>query len=188
MRDARLVYISGVTLSLYSLAGLDRLAEALGAARSAGALVAMDGNYRPRGWGGDAARARATMERFWRLASIALPTFDDEAALWGDRDAAETVRRLSRLGLGEIVLKRGADSAVVRASDGSLHNVPVPTPIVPLDTTAAGDSFNAAYLAARLAGRPPDGAALLGHRLAGIVIVHRGAIVPAEVTAAALRM
>jgi 2-dehydro-3-deoxygluconokinase len=184
---ARLVYISGITLSLYSPSGLDRFAEAIGAARSQGALIAMDGNYRPRGWGGDVARARATMDRFWRLASIALPTFDDEAALWGDRDAGETVRRLTGLGLSEIAVKRGADGAVVWASDGSLREVPVPAPIKPLDTTAAGDSFNAAYLAARLAGRPPDGAAVAGHRLAGVVIAHRGAIVPSQATASALR-
>jgi 2-dehydro-3-deoxygluconokinase len=185
---ARLVYISGITLSLYSPGGLDRLADALAAARSGGALVAMDSNYRPRGWAGDAARARATMERFWRLASLALPTFDDESALWGDREPRETVRRLAGLGPGEIAVKCDQEGAVIWSGESSPREVPVPARITPVDTTGAGDSFNAAYLAARLAGRSTDNAALAGHRLAGIVIGYRGAIVPAEVTAAALRL
>lgn len=187
MTEARLVYLSGITLSLYSPDGLDRLAEALRTARRRGAIIAMDGNFRPRGWGGDAARARSTMERFWRLASVALPTSDDEAALWGDHDPGETVQRLARFDVGEIALKRGAEGAVIWTRDGGSGNVPVPVPVTPVDTTAAGDSFNAAYLAARLAGRAPAEAAHAGHRLAGIVIAHRGAIVSATATAFALK-
>jgi 2-dehydro-3-deoxygluconokinase len=47
-----------------------------------------------------------------------------------------------------------------------------------VDTTAAGDSFAAAYLAARLAGAEPTAAARAGHRLAGAVVGHPGAIIP----------
>ena len=187
MAASRLVYLSGITLSLYSESGLDRLAEALVAARASGAVVAMDGNYRPRGWGGDAARARATMERFWRLATVALPTLDDETALWGDRSPQETARRLAHLGVGEIAVKRGAEGATLfRATEPATVDVPIPAAVTPVDTTAAGDSFNAAYLAARLAGLPMDQAALAGHRLAGVVVAHRGAIAPRSATAAAL--
>ena len=49
-----------------------------------------------------------------------------------------------------------------------------------VDSTAAGDSFNAGYLAARLLGADPPEAARLGNRLAARVIAHPGAIVPAE--------
>jgi 2-dehydro-3-deoxygluconokinase len=181
MAAARLVYFSGVTLSLYSARGLDAFAEALGAAKSAGATIAMDSNYRPRGWGGDLTRARATFERFWRLANIALPTFDDEQALWGDATLAATSGRLANLGIGEIVVKNGAADALIR-SCGRDDLVPCPIAVTPIDTTAAGDSFNAGYLARRLAGDAPAAAAVLAHRLAGVVIQHRGAIVPKAAT------
>jgi 2-dehydro-3-deoxygluconokinase len=49
-----------------------------------------------------------------------------------------------------------------------------------VDTTAAGDSFGGAYLAARLSGATPEQAAHAGHRLAGTVIRHRGAIIPRD--------
>jgi 2-dehydro-3-deoxygluconokinase len=49
-----------------------------------------------------------------------------------------------------------------------------------VDTTAAGDSFGAGYMAARLAGKDPASAARDGHTLAGAVIRQRGAIIPRE--------
>ena len=181
LKDARLVTFSGITLSLYSDAALDRFAAAIETARAAGVPVAMDGNYRPRGWGRDTARARRVMERFWRLASIALPTFDDEVALWGDATPGATIERLSALGIGEVAVKQGAAGALCHVGQATAH-VPIPHAVTPVDTSAAGDSFNAAYLAARLRGIEPPAAALAGHRLAGIVIQHRGAIAPIEAT------
>jgi 2-dehydro-3-deoxygluconokinase len=177
MNEASIVYLSGITLSLYGARGLETLEGALVAAKTCGARVAIDGNYRPRGWGGDLKRARATFERFFRLADIALPTFDDEQMLWGDREPEQTLARLVGWGIGEVVLKRGAEGATVFA-DGATIVVPVPRTVTPVDTTAAGDSFNAAYLAARLKGQTAAHAALAGHALAGIVIQYRGAIVP----------
>ena len=49
---------------------------------------------------------------------------------------------------------------------------------MPVDATAAGDGFNAGYLAARLAGRSVVDAAAAAHKLAGEVIRHPGAIMP----------
>jgi 2-dehydro-3-deoxygluconokinase len=158
---------------------------ALPVARASGTIIAMDSNYRTRGWGGDIARARATFQRFWSLATIALPTFDDEQALWDETRPAETVTRLTGLGVGEVVVKNGAAGALIATPSGSAH-VPCPAHVEPIDTTAAGDSFNAAYLATRLAGSDPGAAALAGHRLAGVVIRHRGAIVPKSATSAVL--
>ncbi len=185
LRSASLVYFSGVTLSLYSARGLDRFAAALAAAKGEGVRIAMDSNYRPRGWGSDGDRARRVLERFWRLADIGLPTLDDEQALWGDADAEATARRLHGLGIPEVVVKLGPAGAFVSCG-GEQHHVPAQSGIVPLDTTAAGDSFNAAYFAARRSDAPPGEAADRGNRLAAIVIQHRGAVVPAEATAAVL--
>ncbi len=185
LQEAALVYFSGITLSLYNAAGLDRFAAALQAAKGAGARIAMDSNYRPRGWGGDIDRARRTFERFWRLTDIGLPTHDDEQALWGDADAKATASRLQGLGVSEVVVKLGSQGAFV-ADNGREQIVPAESAIKAIDTTAAGDSFNAGYLAARRSGDSAVDAAALGNRLAAVVIQHRGAIVPADATAAVL--
>jgi 2-dehydro-3-deoxygluconokinase len=74
-------------------------------------------------------------------------------------------------------VKNGPNSALV-ASGGRSEFVPVPEVVVPVDTTAAGDSFNAGYIAARLSGKGPAEAAAAAHHLAGQVIRHRGALMP----------
>ena len=180
MNSAQLIFLSGITLSLYDAHGLDELEAALKAAKLCGARVAIDGNYRPRGWGVNDAgltRARQVFERFFRLADVALPTFDDEQMLWGDASIEATTARLQSWGIGEVVIKLGANGAQV-CSDGTSVHVPVPAPVTAVDTTAAGDSFNAAYLAARLNRELPVAAARAGHVLAGAKVGYRGAIMP----------
>jgi len=173
----RLIYFSGVTLSLYSNVGLGRFLAVLEMAREKGVRVAFDGNYRPRGWKGDLGRTRTVFMEALKRVDLALPTFDDEAMLWGDASPDATVDRLQAFGIGEIVVKNGANSALV-AVQAQREQVPVPEVVEPVDTTAAGDSFNAAYLAARLNGEEPATAAANAHRLAGQKIRHRGAIMP----------
>ena len=173
----RLIYFSGVTLSLYSNVGIGRFLALVELARKNGVKIAFDGNFRPRGWKGDVARTRTVFMEALKRVDIALPTFDDEALLWGDASPDATVERLQAFGIGEIAVKNGAKGALV-LNAGTRELVPVPQIVVPIDTTAAGDSFNAGYLAARLAGEAPVGAAASAHRLAGEVIRHPGAIMP----------
>ncbi len=174
---ARLIYFSGITLSLYSNAGLGRFLAALELARAAGVTIAFDGNFRADGWHGDISRARAVFAEALKRVDIALPAYDDEAVLWGDPSPAATVERLRAFGVNEVVVKNGANGALVDSA-GSTEMVPVPEIVTPVDATAAGDGFNAGYLAARLARRSPLEAAAAAHRLASQVIRHRGAIVP----------
>ncbi len=179
---AKLVYFSGITLSLYSNVGIGRLLAVLEVARKQGVKVAFDGNFRPHGWKGDLARARAVSMEALKRADLALPTYDDEAVLWGDPSPEATVERLQAFGVAEIVVKNGPNSALI-ASGGRREFVPVPEVVTPIDPTAAGDSFNAAYLAARLSGKGPDVAAAAAHRFAGEKIRHRGAIMPRTASA-----
>ncbi len=174
---AKLIYFSGITLSLYSNAGLGRFLAVIEMARQQGAKVAFDGNFRPRGWKGDLPRTRIVFMEALKRVDIALPTYDDEAVLWGDPSPEATVERLQAFGITEIVVKNGPSGALV-ASGGQRELIPVPEVVQPVDTTAAGDSFNAAYLAARLSGTAPVEAAGAAHRLAGEKIRHRGAIMP----------
>ncbi len=186
MVAARALYFSGITLSLYSNAGLGRFLASLEMAAEAGGMRVFDGNFRPRGWGGDVARARTVFAEALKRSSLALPTFEDEMALWGDPSPAATVERITTYGVSEVVVKNGAGGALVHA-EGRTFAVPVEKVVEPVDTTGAGDSFNAGYLAARLAGASPEAAALAGHRLAAEVITHRGAIIPRSAQGGSVR-
>jgi 2-dehydro-3-deoxygluconokinase len=174
---AKLIYFSGITLSLYSNVGLGRFLALIEVARQNGAKIAFDANFRPRDWRGDLSRTRTIFMEALKRVDIALPAYDDEAVLWGDPSPEATVERMQAFGIAEIVVKNGPNSALVVAQ-GAQEFVPVPELVVPVDPMAAGDGFNAGYLAARLAGETPPAAAAAAHRLAGQVIRHRGAIMP----------
>jgi len=182
MLTAQLIYFSGITLSLYTNAGLGRMLAIIELARQHGAKVAFDGNFRPHGWRGELARTRTVFMEALKRVDIALPAFDDEAVLWGDPSPEATVERMQAFGIGEVVVKNGPNSALV-AAGGQKEFVPVPEVVVPIDTTAAGDSFNAGYLAARLAGEDPAAAAAAAHKLAAEKLRHRGAIMPRSAAA-----
>ncbi len=172
------ICLTGVTLSLYSPEQRARLHELLDAVREHGGQVAFDSNYRPRGWA-DAADARAVMTELLKRTDLAAPTLDDDRQVFGDADAEACANRLHGLGVAEVVVKLDADGCLV-SREGVREFVPTAPRASPMDTTGAGDSFNAGYLAARLAGADTVAAARRAHRLAGEVIMHPGAIMPRD--------
>jgi 2-dehydro-3-deoxygluconokinase len=174
LADTEWLLLSGISLSLLSEGAHARLLELLDALRATGTRVAFDSNYRPAGWPG-AATAAARMDEVLARTALALPTLEDEQALHDERSAEATVRRLEALGVEEVVVKLGARGALA----GGEH-VPAVPGIEVVDTTGAGDAFNAGYLHARMAGVAPAAAAAEGNRLAAAVLGHRGAIVPGE--------
>lgn len=178
LADRALIYFSGITLAILEQPGRETLFAALKAARANGALIAFDPNYRPRLWP-DAAAARTSIEKALGLTDIALPTFPDEQALFGDADPGTAARRIAELGVAEVVVKNGEAPATL-STGGGLETVPAVHVPSPVDTTGAGDSFNGAYLAARLAGIAPAEAARKAHHVAAAVVQVRGALAPFE--------
>ncbi len=172
------LYLSGITLSIYSPAGRAILHDVLTRQRAQGGLVAFDSNYRPRGWPRQAA-AREAMAPLLARTDLALPTLEDEQALYGDRDAAACAARIAAMGVREVVVKQGDRGCLIHTEEGQIQVAAEPDRDA-LDTTAAGDSFNAAYIAARMAGKPPRQAAIAGHYLAATVIRYPGAIIPGD--------
>jgi 2-dehydro-3-deoxygluconokinase len=177
------LYLSAITLSLFDEQDRARVVALASAVRRQGVRVAFDSNYRPRGWA-DAATAVRAIEGLAGEIDIALPTFSDDAVLFGDRDPAACAARWHGLGASEVAVKLGEDGALVSSADGTAQ-VPAKAVADVADTTGAGDSFNAGYLAARQAGLAPREAAMAGCRLAAAVIRHPGAIIPPSAMPAA---
>lgn len=173
------LYLSAVTLQLLTDKARRRLWELLARAREQGARVVFDSNYRPAGWP-DREAAREAVSTAYGLTDTALSTFDDERALFGDDSPEAAARRLRGQGPREVVVKDGARGCVVLVEEeiGS-EPVHVPAEVVDevVDTTAAGDSFNAGYLAARLRGEGPVESARRAHALAARVVARPGAVV-----------
>lgn len=171
------LYFSGISLAILPAAGRARLLAVARQVRQQGGLVAFDNNYRPRLWP-DVAAARSAFAAATAVATLALMTLDDEQALWGQADAAAQLQHTLALATAEVVVKRGAAPTLVRLAGQPPLEVPTQPVAQVVDTTAAGDSFAGAYLAARLGGATAGQAAAAGNRLAARVVQHRGAVLP----------
>jgi 2-dehydro-3-deoxygluconokinase len=176
------LYLSGISLAILDSASRQRLLKLLQACRANGGKVIFDNNYRPRLWQSKEETQEAYRDML-ACTDIAFLTLDDEDMLWGEKPLEQVIDRTQALGVSEIIIKRGADSCIVWVKGGfEAHQYDVPAVKLPkekvVDTTAAGDSFSAGYLAVRLTGGSAHDAAVRGHLTASTVIQYRGAIIP----------
>lgn len=134
--------------SLYLLDALrPRLADRFAAARGLGVTTSLDCNWDPRdAWDGGLREILAHTDVFFPNAI--------EAMRIAGRDAVdEAARDLARMGPGIVAVKCGSDGALAAEPDGTLATVPA-IRVEAVDTTGAGDSFDAGFLAGWLAERP----------------------------------
>ena len=168
--------LTGISLAILDHQRRETLLDIAHEVRRLGGWVIVDNNYRPALWPAD--EASYWLGRALELCTHALLSFDDEVTLHADADPMATIARL-RAGRNraEIVLKLGAAGCLVAQSGRAITQIAA-LAVQAVDTTAAGDSFNAAYLAARWSGVAPRAAAEHGCLLAARVVAHAGAIIP----------
>lgn len=184
LSEADVVYFSAITLAILPPDVRVALLNELNRLRQSKELtVVFDSNYRPTLW-----ESKAEAQRFvsaaWKITDIALPSVDDEQLLFDDVSDTAVIKRLADYGINRGALKRGERGPLSlnhalhesQREMESLDNVSVKV----VDTTAAGDSFNAGYLSATLAGADEQTALQAGHACSVRVIGHKGAIIPLE--------
>ncbi len=174
------LYLSGITLALYQPSVRARLYELLDQYRRGGGKVCFDNNYRPRQWP-NVESARHAFSQLYQRCDVALPTLDDELELFGPASQDDVIARLQDAGVTELVLKKGAEGCVVISGPDEVGECVEAVQVRDVvDTTAAGDSFNAGYLAGRFSGLNCREAAQRGNQLASAVIGYPGAIIPLD--------
>jgi len=178
------IYLSAISLAILPesiRAAL--LAELARLRKDSQVTIAFDSNYRPALWESVEA-AQRNIAAAWCITDIALPSIDDETMLFNDIDEVALLARLRSYGAVKGALKRGAlgPRSLSDADDPSTHQTVVAPEcsVNVVDTTAAGDSFNAGYLSATLTGKDEQAALQAGHACALRVISHRGAIIPRD--------
>jgi 2-dehydro-3-deoxygluconokinase len=172
--SARLIYFSGVSLAIVGEAGRVAFCELLAEAKAAGAAIAFDPNHRTRLWP-DAAAARRALAAVTPLCRYISCGVTDLQALYGDAAEAQPAEWAKA---GAEVVLRYEDHAVTVLEGAEFTRLRPDPPVRALDTTGAGDAFNAGYLNARLDGRDPRQAVTAARRLSNIVVQHIGAIIP----------
>lgn len=172
--QARVLIFSLISLAVLTTDGRELLLELAAQVRASGGIVAFDGNYRAALWP-DTELACRVRDRAISHCSIGLPTLTDEHALSGEADAQAVAEHWRTCGADEVVVKLGERGCFLGGK-----TIAPPSSIDPVDTSGAGDAFNAGYLASRIQGRNPEEAALAGHALAAWVIRRPGAIPPRD--------
>ena len=178
--DATCVYISGITLGILTPDSRQNLLSVVAEARAAGKVTMFDSNLRPRLWE-DTATMCDTVMQAAAVSDIVLPSYDDEVTYFADADQEATRRRYLNAGATTVIVKNG-DGVIEYAAGGNLGQV-TPNPVGNIvDTTAAGDSFNAGFVAGFLANAPIEDAIMQGAGVAAQVISQRGALVNLDLT------
>ncbi len=170
------VFFSGITLAILPPEAAGDLLCVLAQARADGRTIVFDPNIRPRLWD-DGDRMREAISRGATVADLVMPSFDDEAAHFGDASVARTIARYRSLGAADVVVKDGTRGITLALGNDAPAFVPAsPAPRV-VDTTAAGDSFNGAFLARLIETNDAVAAATFAAAVAARVIQHHGALV-----------
>lgn len=178
--EADMVYLSGISLAILPAEDRLMLIHQLSELKKQGIKIAFDSNYRPKLW--ESARtAQQHYAKLFALVDLALVTFDDEHLLWGDEDEQDTLTRLAQYNIETIVVKQGSQGATVQNNGEQIFVPTVPVENV-VDTTSAGDAFNAGFLNGYLLGKDLVTCCRQGNALAGIVIKHKGAIIDKSAT------
>ncbi len=184
LAEADQIYFSGITLAILDDPGRGALLRALSKARAAGKLVAFDPNLRPRLWLGADQMMTMTM-RGAEVSDMVLPSFEDEQTFFEDADPVATADRYIRVGANSVIVKNGP-GAVHYRHGAETGDVQIPSVEAVVDTTAAGDSFNAGLLAGLDGGRSMRDCIAAASRVSGQVIGGKGALVPLDLDRIAL--
>ena len=162
------ILLTGITLAILDPDVREALCAVLEKSET---TVIYDSNFRPQLWE-DLEVARRVTHRMWDLADIVLPSIDDEMAIFGETPEQVEARFVAMDATG--ALKRGPEGPVSIGEEVD-QTYPAATHVV--DTTAAGDSFNGGYIAAKLTGASQADALMAGHMCARHVVGQKGAIV-----------
>ena len=170
------VYLSGISAAVIESDGRKNLLSVVESLRARGVKFVYDPNFRPKLWG-DLDEMRDFSREIARLSDLVMPTFDDEIAAFGDVSPDETADRLLSWGAKQIIVKNGTQPTL---SAGSLQRASfeVNSPVLPLDTTGAGDSFNGGFLSAYIQGASVEESVRKGQAISARVVQQRGALVP----------
>ncbi|GLQ19012.1 sugar kinase [Maritalea porphyrae] len=179
LRDFDALYFSGITLAVLSDEGRQCLLRIAQQFVAEGRTVMFDVNHRAHLWQSHAPNIdiQDIVQQAIAMASIVKVGHDEAQDIFGCKSPNDTVQTLSRFGDAALVVTDGA-GRIVLYKDGEMQDVLFDVVADVIDSTAAGDSFSAGFLAAQLSGASFRASALAGQRVAARVIQFPGAIIP----------
>ncbi len=171
LRSARIFHVSGISQAI-SASCREAVLKAIRTVKDSGGIVSYDPNIRTK-----LLPIEATREMIYdtlKMVDIALPSLEDAALLTGLQSPEEDAQDLLKLGPKLVVLKLGFEGCLVIEA-GKVVRIP-PYSIKVLDTTGAGDAFNAGFITGFLEWRDPIKAARFANAVAALKVSQIGAV------------
>ncbi len=169
VRSARALLFSSIPLAV--IKDRDKLFELLRAVKGE-TILAFDLNIRKALWN-DLDELVTLLRQLAPLIDILFITNEDDTILFGPRQASDALNDYVRRGFQQVVIRRGGLPTLV-SSDGEQFEVPVPHVANIIDTTGAGDAFDAGYIAAMLRNHLSYECAAMGNATAAVSLESRG--------------
>lgn len=175
LKQADMFFFSGISLAILQPSSRESFWRLLWQLKNEGVSIVFDPNYRARLWS-DVEDTKLQYDLALQVSDIVMPGIEDFELIYGHKTFADIKAFCQPYKINELVIKDGPNGVVIVA-DKQEHFVEV-TPVKRVvDTTSAGDSFNGAYLGARLSNMDVVESVNLAAKTAGFVIQHAGAIV-----------
>lgn len=171
-------YFSGISIAILNPLDRQLFWQLLGLLKSAGVQIVFDSNYRAKLWQNNE-EAKSQFEQAFGYANVVFAGVEDFEFLYGSGAFDAITAYLQPFEIDEVIIKNGANEMMCIAKG---HSCFIPVTVVKnvVDTTSAGDSFNAGYLAAKQMGYSLPDAVEYAAKIAAIVIQHHGAIVASD--------
>lgn len=173
LESAKVLHVSGISQAI-SESAADAVFEAIRVVGQAGGQVSYDTNLRLKLW--PLERARAVTHAAMAKCDIALPGLEDAVQLTGLEDPADIARFYLDLGPSVVALTLGSGGTLV-ATGEEQRVVPV-RGVEAVDATAAGDTFDGAFLSRLVGGETPFEAARYANAAAALATLGYGAVAP----------
>jgi 2-dehydro-3-deoxygluconokinase len=167
--SARALLFSSIPLAV--MKEREKILELLAAIKGK-TIIAFDLNVRKALWS-DLQDLISMFALLAPLVDVLFVTNEDDTLLFGPRNMNDAMEYYKQLGFQQIVIRRGGNSTLVYA-DGQDFQVPVPKVASIVDTTGAGDVFNAGFIAAMLRKHLPYECAAMGNATAAVSVDTRG--------------
>jgi 2-dehydro-3-deoxygluconokinase len=137
-------------------------------------IISFDTNVRKGLWD-DVLKLKRFIEKSSHLIDILFVSKSDDESIFGKRTPEVLLDFYSGLGYKTVILRQGADDVIVFTPECTMH-IPVLKGISIVDTTAAGDAFNAGFIASQIRGENMENSIRHAIECAAFVIGRQGAL------------
>jgi 2-dehydro-3-deoxygluconokinase len=174
-----LFYFSGISIAILDQNERESFWQLVSDLRNAGTQIVFDSNFRSRLWQSHD-DAKQQFAQAFTFSNIVFAGVEDFFLLYTLDKFSSIDNFFNDYSIDELIIKNGADGVFYRSATEQFIVGINPVDNV-IDTTSAGDSFNSAFINAKMKQSSAVEAVKEGCRLSACIIQHKGAIIDNQI-------